>query len=83
MTEPYDGDPPDALIDDANSLLDSIKDRLEPILDEARAEGLSVVLLLGGYDPLTRMTHMADLSLGDYHAQIGMASRFIRRRTED
>ena len=63
---------------DQQERLDEVWDRLVvPFVDAMRAEGLTMQVIVGYFDPFTEISSLRQLGCGDWYARLGYAKEFL------
>ena len=78
IQNPYDGEPPDHLLDDFHAQLVEYIKEFEPIMEKGRQLGIAIYVGCCAYDVLTDVCHRERLYAGDRNAILGMMVKDIR-----
>lgn len=71
LSNPFDGEPPDSLLEDFQEQLTAILEDCEPMLERLRSLGCSGILIVNSYDPLADLSHNQWRTFGNKHAVWG------------
>ncbi len=78
--DPYDGDPPDKLLDEQTEFMDRILEKMARIQRYAAAHGLSTAVTITTHDHLTGFSFARTVTHGSYYACRGAVEECMRRK---
>jgi hypothetical protein len=79
IDEPFDGDPPDKLVDETADGLDKALEKMKRWQAALGSLGVSSVVILSTHDPLTGMCHISHSYRGNYYQNIGALTTVLSR----
>jgi hypothetical protein len=77
IEEPFDGDPPDVLVDETDQALARAQEKLKRLQAFLASRGISTVVIVSSYDPLTDMNHMGFTSRGNLYQNVGAVHKWL------
>lgn len=75
--EPFDGNPPDRLVDETTDALDRCLEKMKRLQSVMQSFGVSSVVVLSSHDPLTDMNHVAFSSRGNLYQNMGAVHKYL------